>query len=74
MWALIHEDDLQDYYNDVSDSEYKRVCLIQNDAVCGIPCGSYIPYKLQGEERPFMDFDEIIDTSSDIPVMAEQYK
>ncbi|SOK58883.1 hypothetical protein [Yersinia phage fHe-Yen9-03] len=65
IWIVIHEKDLEDYKNGVFDEEYTRVCSLSNHAVCGIPWGAYVPYKLQGTERPISVFEDIINTETD---------
>lgn len=65
IWLVISESDAVDYENDVIDSEYTRVGVLGNEAVCGIPWGAYVPYKLNGTERPVAVFEEIIDVDND---------
>ncbi|QOI71019.1 hypothetical protein pEaSNUABM12_00081 [Erwinia phage pEa_SNUABM_12] len=65
IWIVIHEKDLEDYQNNVVDEEYTRVCSLSNHAVCGIPWGAYVPYKLQGGDRPIAVFEDIINTETD---------
>lgn len=65
IWAVIHPKDLVDYENNVTDINYHRVCALANHAVCGIPWGAYVPYKLNGNSRPVAVFEEIIDAEND---------
>lgn len=65
IWMVIHEKDLEDYTNGVVDSDYTRVCTLANHAICGIPWGAYVPYKLQGEQRPIAVFEDIINIETD---------
>lgn len=65
IWMVIHEKDLEDYENNVTDEDYIRVGALSNWAVCGIPWGAYVPYKLQGENRPIAIFEDIIDPEND---------
>lgn len=65
IWIVIHEKDLEDYTNNVIDEEYTRICALSNHALCGIPWGAYVPYKLQGNDRPIAVFEDIIDPETD---------
>lgn len=65
IWAVIHPKDLEDYENNVSDIHYHRVCALANHAVAGIPWGAYVPYKLNGNNRPIAVFEDIIDVDND---------
>lgn len=72
IWMVIHEKDLEDYENNVTDSDYIRVGALSNWAVCGIPWGAYVPYKLQGNNRPVAVFEEIIDVEVDTVLFPAQ--
>lgn len=72
IWAVIHPNDINDYENDVHDIHYTRVCVLANHAICGIPWGAYIPYKLNGKERPIAVFEDIIDIENDQVYFSEK--
>ena len=65
IWMLMHPKDVQDYKDDVVDENYTRVGVLMNHAICGIPWGAYVPYKLQGQSRPVAVFEDIINTETD---------
>lgn len=73
VWAVIHEDDLKDYEDNILDSDYKRICVIANFALCGIPAGAYIPYKMQGHSRPVCEVNSVL-AGSDKFVFCEDHK
>lgn len=52
IWIYIAKQDMEDYNNDVTDREYKRVCALANDSIAQIPFGTYLPYKLDGDNMP----------------------
>jgi len=52
IWACISDEDMKDYDNDVEDAEYKRVAILRNSSLTGPPWGAYIPYKMDGDNRP----------------------
>lgn len=56
IWAVISDEDKKDYDANKHDSEYSRVALLRNVSILGIPWGTYVPYKLQGSNRPVFDF------------------
>jgi hypothetical protein len=64
IWACISDKDLQDYQANATDSEYKRVATMRNDALIFYPhqsWGAYIPYKLNGDSRPICNISVIAD-------------
>ena len=61
IWMIMHPDDKEDYTNNVRDSDFQRLGILVNASLCGIPWGAYVPYKLNGEERPLSVFEQVID-------------
>lgn len=74
IWMIIHPEDKADYTNDVRDSDFKRLGILVNASLCGIPWGAYVPYKLNGEDRPMSVFERVMDTEQDPQYHPEMWK
>lgn len=74
IWMFIHPEDKADYENDVKDSDFKRLGILINVSLCGIPWGAYVPYKLNGEERPSSIFEQVIDVEQDPQFHPEMWR
>ncbi len=71
IWAWISDEDKKDYDADVYDPDYSRVAVLANTSLIGAPWGSYVPYRLNGDERPESICDLVIDFDLDEPVFSE---
>jgi len=59
-WACISDDDLNVYMdNTTTDVEMTRVCILRNKSLAGPLWGEYLPYKLNGNNRPSCGLDLI---------------
>lgn len=74
IWMFIHPDDKADYESDVKDGDFKRLGILINAALCGIPWGAYVPYKLNGDERPSAIFEKVIDMDQDPQFHPEMWR
>ncbi len=63
-WIRIHQDDLDDYNKNIVDEEYKRVGVMLNNCLCGVPYGLYVPYRLDGSRQPVIDLRASTDIKS----------
>lgn len=62
IWMFIHPEDKEAYDKDTRDGDFVRLGILINVAICGLPWGAYVPYKLNGDERPSAIFERVIDT------------
>lgn len=60
IWACISDKDKEAYENHDTDEEMTRVALLRNTSIAGIPWGAYVPYRLNGQQRPTF-FVELMD-------------
>lgn len=49
IWACLSDEDFADYKNGVVDQNYRRMCILQNDALVGLPWGTFVPVRLRGD-------------------------
>ena len=70
IWACIADKDKKDYDNNVSDMEAIRVCILQNDAVMGAPCGCFLPMQFVAGKRPICCLDDL---TGDVQMADEVY-
>ena len=62
IWISINPDDVADWKADVRDSgDYTRLAYLCNQSLCGPAWGEFIPYKLNGDGRPFSKISEIME-------------
>lgn len=74
IWMFIHPEDKADYDNDVRDGDFKRLGILINASLAGIPWGAYVPYKLNGDERPSTIFERVFDTEQDPQYHPEMWR
>lgn len=74
IWMFIHPEDKADYDRDVRDGDFKRLGILINAALCGMPWGAYVPYKLNGDERPSAIFEKVIDVNQDPQFHPEMWR
>lgn len=67
IWAWIHPKDKADYEADGFDDDYERVAVLANQSLVGVPWGAYVPYRLDGDNRPESICHEVIDFKNDSP-------
>lgn len=53
IWAVLQEEDFKDYQKDVIDRDRVRIARLANKPIfVALPWGTYVPYKLNGKQRP----------------------
>lgn len=67
IWACIHPDDYDDYSNNVRDKKVRVAILMNQPISYPLPWGTYIPYRLNGSERP-SDLIKDLDSSCKVEV------
>lgn len=74
IWMIIHPEDKAAYDQNVQDSDFQRLGILVNAALCGIPWGAYVPYKFNGRERPLSVFEQVVDTEQDPQFHPEMWR
>lgn len=74
IWMFIHPEDKADYDKGVRDGDFKRLGILINAALCEMLRGAYVPYKLNGDERPSAIFEKVIDVNQDPQFHPEMWR